>query len=376
MNHDHEVDPDVVEKVEAEYTDAASPALRSTPDGQWPSTSGFSWTDPDNTVSAATAERIRQAAPESTRRAYTGDWARFTGWCAHTGRTALPATPATLAEYAAHLADGGKAPSTIERALAAIARSHRFAGAPVPDRTGATEVLRTHRRERAADPDPARRTRQATPLLVEDLRAMVAVLDPATAAGLRDRAVLLLAFALAGRRSEVAALDLADVQDIPGRGLEVLVRTSKTDRDSAGRAVRIRPGRHRPTCPVLAVSAWRAHLAAIGHTTGPLFCRVDRHGNVGLAASGRSTPDGRITGQTVADIIRRCATAAGLAVPGTRYSGHSARRGLVTSARQAGKDIGRIGRHGGWVDGSSVVWSYVEDVDAWGEDNPTDGIGL
>lgn len=338
------------------------------PDGE------AAWKTADHEISAATAARLREATPEATRRAYTGDWCRFTTWCAEAGRSPLPATPATLAEYASSLADTDKAPTTIERALAAIARSHRFAGFSAPDRTGATEVLRAYRRDRAAT--PTARIRQATPLLVEDLRAMVDVLDPDTVRGLRDRAVLLLAFAVAGRRSEIAALNLADVRELPGRGLEVLIRTSKTDRDSVGRTVRVRSGRQRRTCPVLAVSAWRAHLVAADRTNGPLFPRIDRHGNLGTQAAGRGTVDGRLTGQSIASIITRAATAAGLAVPGTRYTGHSARRGLVTSARRAGKDIGRIGRHGGWVDGSSVVWSYAEDVDAWSEDNPTDDIGL
>jgi hypothetical protein len=80
----------------------------------------------DHTVSAGTAARIAASVPEATRRAYAGDWERFTTWCATAGRSALPASPETLAEYVSALADAGKAPATITQAVASIRTAHRI----------------------------------------------------------------------------------------------------------------------------------------------------------------------------------------------------------------------------------------------------------
>ncbi|HKN37942.1 MAG TPA: integrase, partial [Acidimicrobiia bacterium] len=78
------------------------------------------------------------------------------------------------------------------------------------------------------------------------------------------------------RRSEVAALALADVDESP-EGLSVTVRHSKTDQAGEGAVVAILPGSFPDTCPVRAVAAWRA---AAGVVDGALFRRVDRHGRL------------------------------------------------------------------------------------------------
>ena len=322
----------------------------------------------DEALSISTQQRIIESVPDSTRRVYAGDWSRFTAWCATAGRTALPATAATLAEYVDTLAGAGKAPSTIERAQAAIVTAHRTAGHPRPDTTLSRAVLRAYRRERAQN---GATIRKATPASVRALRLMLDGLNPATVAGLRDRALLLLGFALAARRSELAALNIEDLNET-AEGIEVLIRTSKTDRESAGRTVAVPRGARTGTCPVKAVQAWLALLAGHGRTSGPLFLRVDRWGQLGRAPSGRGTPDGRLTGQAVATVVRRAALAAGLD-PDALWSGHSLRRGLATEARRAGHDQIRIGRHGGWVDGSRALAGYVEDADRWA-DSPLVGL--
>lgn len=91
-----------------------------------------------------------------------------------------------------------------------------------------------------------------SPLATLDaLRAMVAACDVATAAGLRDRLLLVLGLALMGRRSELAALQLDDVTETP-EGLEVRVRMSKTDQDAVGETIAIPRGTHPLTDPVVA----------------------------------------------------------------------------------------------------------------------------
>lgn len=346
---------------------------------------------PPLTLSAGARDRLRRAMPEGTRRAYTGDLRRFLAWCAD--RQLLPTAPAdeealaaglralladggdihlVVTEYVNTLADAGRAPATIERALAAIAAAHRAAGAGALPTDGPRAVLRAYRRDRATTGTGVR-VRKATPVTVTALRAMVAVLDRDTPAGVRDTALLVLGFALGARRSELAALDTTDLVFTPD-GLEVTVRTAKTDRDSIGRTAALPWGTHPHTCPVRTARAWLTTLADHHRATGPLLVRIDRHGRLGRVPTGRGATDGRLTGQAVALIVRRAATAAGLD-PTAAWSGHSLRRGFATETYRAGADPLRIARAGGWKDGSTTLYGYIDDIDRW-HTNPLTGVGL
>jgi len=318
-------------------------------------------TDADRFVSEATRRRIIDAVPANTTRAYGRQWAAFITWCAAVGRAALPATAETLAEYVGHLADAGRAPATIEQAVAAIRTAHRAAGhREQPDTEGARLVLRGHRRARAAG---GRRARQATPVTIDTLRTMIEQCDPGTVRGLRDRVVLVLGLAMMGRRSELVALDLADLTETPD-GLEILIRASKTDQDALGAVVAIPPGQHADTDPVRLVRAWRALLAGHGHTSGPLLRSVTRHGRPGPALS-----PGAIN-----TIVQALARRAGLE-GAERYSAHSLRAGGATAAYRAGAPVSVIAGHGRWAAGSPVVLSYIRAVDRW-RDNAMRGVGL
>jgi integrase len=140
-------------------------------------------------------------------------------------------------------------------------------------------------------------------------------------AGARDRALLLIGFAGGFRRSELVALDVADVRR--GRdGLTIAIRRSKTDQEGAGRLVGLPAGAQALTCPARAYANW---LAIGGISRGPLFRPVTRYDTL------RAT---RLTDQSVALIVKRAAVAAGL--DPTPYGGHSLRAGLATAAAQAG----------------------------------------
>lgn len=326
--------------------------------------------DADERMSDSTRRRIRDSVPESTRRAYAGDWRRFTAWCAERGRSALPATAATLAEYVSHLADEGKASSTVERAMAAVAVAHRSADVAAPNAAAARAVLRQYRGELAG---AGRGVRKAKAVTVTALRAMVDALDLDTLAGVRDRALIVTGFALGARRSELAALDIADLA-FTDDGLQVVVRRSKTDKESAGRYPALPYGAHAGTCPVRTMRAWLAELAQRGVTSGPVFRRIDRYGNLGRAPHGRGDAQGRISGQAVALVVRRTALRAGLDAA-SAFSGHSLRRGFATETHRAGASPLRIARQGGWKDGSATLAGYIEDVDRW-RDNALNGVGL
>ena len=294
------------------------------------------------------------ATSDNTRPGYHSDWRTFGAWCDRCDVEALPAIPETVALYLAVRAEAGVVPATIQRSLAAIAKAHRVAGHPSPrDAESVRAVLRGIGRTHGVAQTGV------DPVCVDELRAMVAALDVDTLAGLRDRALLLLGFAGAFRRSELVALEVADLA-FCGDGLTVTLRRSKVDQEGEGEAVGLPYGAHAATCPVRTVRGW---LDAAGIGDGPLFRSVDRHGNVGSQA---------MAGRSVALIVKRAAEGAGLDPAG--FSGHSLRAGLATSAAQAGKSERTIMRQGRWRS-VTTARRYIRDADLY-RDNAAAGIGL
>lgn len=365
------------------------PAPTAGPDGpgaeSFPQNSEPGWTERDHLLPESAAARIARAVPENTRRSYASHWRGFTAWCATAGRVDRPATAATLAAYMDHLADRNLAESTLSAHLAAICALHRAAGFQPPDTLAARRVVVDRARQRADDPEAPTGPVRATPLLPADLRAMVGTLELTSAAGLRDRAVILLGWAMAGRRSEIAGLNIADIRDAE-RGLRVTVRRSKTDQSARGIVVKVPAAKDPELCPRRAVRAWTAYLASQNLHSGPLFVRLDRHGNVGAACGGRyRDPErtGRLTGQAIASIITAAASAAGLDQPATdplddtgpkRFTGHSARRGFVTTASaRRDSDAAAIAEHGRWTRGSRAFWDYYEPDRSW-DKHPGEGL--
>ncbi|MCG6497634.1 site-specific integrase [Kitasatospora sp. A2-31] len=317
---------------------------------------------PDNLISDSTRDRIARSVPENTRAAYERQWNTFTSWCSTTGRTPLPATAETLAEYVGHLADLDRAPSTIEQGIAAVRTAHRHAGHPgLPDTAGALAVLKAHRHERA---EAGKRKRKAPPVTLAPLRAMIDATDPTKLAGLRDRALLVLGFAMMARRSELAALHIPDLA-FTDDGLTVLIRKSKTDKEAVGAEVTIPRGSHPDTDPVRVVQAWLAALAKDGVTDGVLLRRINRWDQL---------QDGGMSGAAVNERVRHLAEKAGVPDAG-KFTAHGLRAGGPTEAAKAGTPVAFIAEHGRWSPMSPQVHEYVRAVDRW-RDNPMRGIGL
>src|SRR6516165_2707237 len=195
----------------------------------------------------AAAAFARQEKAPATRRAYRSDFAAFRVFCLARGVEALPARPETVAAYLAHEAEKGSAASTITRRCAAIRYAHRLADLEPP--TNSEHVRATLRGiRRAIGAAPARKA----PVLAEQARAM-ALAAPDSLKGLRDQALLLLGFAGAFRRSELVALDVADLKETDD-GFKVTIRRSKTDQEGHGETIAIVRGS--AACPVKAVKAW------------------------------------------------------------------------------------------------------------------------
>ncbi|MFJ9553375.1 tyrosine-type recombinase/integrase [Nocardiopsis sp. NPDC101807] len=320
---------------------------------------------PETELTDSAAARVADGWAASTRTGYTRDWRTFTAWCTQTSRTPLPATAETLASYTDHLAAAGAAPATVDRALGSIASRHAAAGHAVSTKA-ARLVLRSYRREWAA---AGGRKRQAPALSVEELRRMIDTAGEGLV-GLRDRALLLLGYAMMARRSELAALNTTDLRQVP-EGLEVFVATSKTDKDSTGTTVAIPYGTHLSTCPVRTVAAYLAALAEAGVTTGPLLRSVDRHGRLAGTADAAGRGTGRMSGAGINLVVKRLAHKAGI----ENVTAHSLRSGPATAAAAAGAPRAWIARQGRWSEASTAVDTYIRPADAW-RDNPIRKVGL
>ncbi|MEV4018859.1 tyrosine-type recombinase/integrase [Nonomuraea angiospora] len=323
---------------------------------------GGAHTAADHALSAETRRLIADGVPANTRRAYARQWAAFTAWCTAQNRLALPATGATLAEYTAQLCAAGQAPASIEQALAAVRTMHRLSGHPNQPATEAARLaLRAYKRHRAEN--GGRGQREAPPITIDALRAMVTACDLTTPIGLRDRLLLVLGLALMGRRSELVALNREDVREVAD-GLEVVIRTSKTDKDSTGETIAIPRGSHPLTDPVAAWRDWLHVLDQAGHTTARVLRRVDRHGTIGPS----------LGADAVNVIVRDLAVRAGVPSAET-ITAHSLRAGGATVAYAAGVPVAVIAKHGRWAPTSPVVLRYIRAVDRW-RDNAMRNVGL
>lgn len=273
-------------------------------------------------LEAKVARAVSSNRSPATIRAYRSDWADFAIWCDHLGVDPLPARPEVLAAYLSELAQPGDdrppaAVATIERRLTAISKAHRLAGHPSPRSAPlVAETIRGVRRLLGVAPKARK-----TGILTADVKAAVAAIDLDSAAGVRDRALLLLGFAGGMRRSELVALDVGDLEAAP-EGYLARLRRSKTDQEAAGRQVPIVYGTDPGCCPVRAVRSW---LTATGLTEGPVFRPINRHGQVAPR---------RLTAQSVALIVKRHMT--GLGHTGDDFAGHSLRRGHATSPARGG----------------------------------------
>jgi integrase len=295
---------------------------------------------------------VTQSRAPNTLRAYNSDWRDFSGWCrAHT-LDSRPAAPATVALYLTALS-GSRSVATLTRRLSAISQMHQAAGLPSPTEDARVRLVMAGIRRSVGSAAQAKR-----PVLVPDLKAMLAAL-PLDLLGTRDRAILLIGFSGAFRRSELVALDREDIEVTP-EGLVIALRRGKTDQEAAGRKVAIPRGREEGSCPARALAAW-TEAAAIH--SGPLFLRVNRHGQILRQ---------RLSAEAVAIVVKRWAAKSGYDPAG--FAGHSLRAGLATAAAIAGKSERAIMNQTGHRS-LATVRRYIRDGNLFRENAAAD-LGL
>jgi site-specific recombinase XerD len=309
-----------------------------------------------------------------TAHAYLADWADFARWCAGRGSNPLPATAATVASYLTDLA-GSRTNATVQRRHAAIAKVHELGRRTSPTRS--TAVRQAMRQLRGM---PERQhVRHVAAADIAVLRQLLATLDPpadeppgSTARKrrqrARDRALLLIGFAAGLRRSELVALDVADILHTPS-GMELLVRRPASAVPELPRRIRLGSGTDPATC---LVRAWQAWLQAAGLADGPAFRPVDRSGNLRVPRSDRSgATAARLSEAAVAAIVKRCAAQASL--DPAEFSGHSLRAGFIVEATRQQMPLEQIVARAGFS--TTLSFRYLRRADLWAY-NPATRIGL
>jgi site-specific recombinase XerC len=212
----------------------------------------------------AAARRRRTASPE-TQRLYAADWKGFEAWCTAQRQAALPAEPATVAAF---LTAGGQSLSAgaLGRRAAAIGDRHRQHGLASPVKDPAVKaVLRDARR--TATP------RRVPPHRPSTLISMAARC-PRDPAGLRDRALLLLAAQGLGRGALVG-LDCEHL-NFTATTVELAIGAGPAPGSGQQTCV-VHRGASLAVCPVQALRAW---LNSSNTRFGPVFRKIDRWGSI------------------------------------------------------------------------------------------------
>jgi len=300
----------------------------------------------------------------NTKRSYRASWTVFCDWCNENRLEALPATIGTVAFFVSDMADTRKY-STLESYMAAISVAHKMAGYDTPCRARdepLSSVLQGIKNQHGTARE------KVAPLMAKEISAIGDYINTALynagdkdrLALLRDKAILLMGFTGAMRRSEIVAVEVQNIR-YTDEGMVIWLARSKGDQEGKGQEIPV--VYQQKHCPVRAVRAW---IDEGGISSGYVFRRIDRHGNIG---SGEKP----MRGGSVADIVKRYASAAG--VNEKAVAGHSLRRGLATQLGRNGEPMHILMRHTRHKT-EKVAREYIEAGTQFSQDNPTHRLGL
>ena len=305
------------------------------------------------------ADAFRQLAKaDNTRRAYRAAVAAWCAWCAARDVPALPAYSRDVAAFLAGERLRGLKPNTLDLRRAAIRYLHRTAGCAAPtDDSCVAETVSGIRRDAAKKGEFPRKKAAATAAILEQILDPI----PEDLRGLRDRALLLVGFAGALRRSELVAIACPHLETID-QGIRLTLPVTK-GAQTAAVTVPL-PYGQTGLCPVQALRRW---LDAAGITKGPVFRRIWTP----PATTAEPPPPPRIghaalSTRAVASIIQSRAAAAGFEP--RDFGGHSLKRGALTTGMRLGvhpAKLKQLGRHKSF----DMLGEYLEFGDRF-DDHP------
>lgn len=279
-------------------------------------------------------ERAQHVYPLNTQKAWRSDWKVFLEFCQPKGLSPLPASSETVAAFVSYGRDAGKKPATVRRYLSTIVVAHRVAKLlnPIQDEAVTLELRRLDRQVSV-------RQRQAKALGWEHIKRFLDTAGdslPAT----RERALLCVAYDTMGRRSELIALDVEDIEVLPDGTGRALIRKSKTDQAGEGNTAYL----SRTTIRYL--NDW---LKAVEISEGAIFRRVIGRGTAKDLPRGRGRIGGRLSVDGVAQAFKRVAEWIGMpAEEVAQVSGHSIRVGATQDLLALNIDLASVMQAGRW----------------------------
>ncbi len=287
-----------------------------------------------------TVLKIEGAYAYSTIRAYKADFGKFIEFCEEHNEGALPALPSSIANFIINLSNDKRSSAGIRRAICGISTIHKLnrMDDPTKDPDVTIEMRRMHRKL-------GRSAKQAGSINLDTLNRMLSATDDSIR-GMRDRALLLVAYDTLCRRSELVSLQVKDVKTTIKNGVEstsILLRKSKTDQDSMGKMLRLSPRAG------LALMEW---INQLPEGQEKIMAGVNRAHIIGSAVG---------AGQ-INRIYKRIARVAGLdesVIKG--ISGHSMRVGAAQDLLSSGASMPIMMQRGRWSK-SDTVMRYVEHI--------------
>jgi site-specific recombinase XerD len=288
---------------------------------------------------------------KSTLEGYASDLKQYQRFIRSNQLEGFENTIETVAMYLVYLANRYKV-NTVTRHVAAL--TYHFKAMEV---NNPCDDIKIKRLLEGIKRDKGINARQVKPLMTNDLLKIIYAMPEGQLKTSRDKALLLVGFAGAFRRSELAALNINDIE-FTEEGVRIILRKSKTDQFGEGKTKGIAYGNNPISCPVLALKKW---IEEADLKEGALFYSIDRHGNL----------QKRIKPQGISVVVKEHVERAGY--DPDDYSGHSLRAGFATQASKNGASDHQIKEQGGWK--SSVYHQYIRSGQLF-QDNASNKLGL
>jgi integrase len=297
-------------------------------------------------------ELLKHRRALNTLQTYDATWRKWQSWARSEGLRAFPVSPQDLTRYLVVLNAEGATKSTVAMFMTVQRLAHK---GRLDDPTGHLVVQETLKAIKRKDKRPKKQAKilslNELELCCDAVRIRNEPLNETSSAKrcLRDRALLSLGWSGALRASEIVALDWEDITQV-SHGLEIQIRTSKTDQESTGHMIALPWFKNelKSICPVRLLIE---HSSERTEGPGAIFKRIHYDGSTGP----------RLSRRAVSRIVER---AAGLAELPGHYSAHSLRRGFATWAAGQGATDRDIMRHGRWRS-RAVMDGYVEAGTLW-----------
>lgn len=303
----------------------------------------------------------------NTLRAYESDFRDFSKYLDSIGKHPEDVTGTTIINYLDSLKEKGRKYSTIQRRLVAIRAVYKEYGQMMEQEAQArgnkefvyhnpASTDRVKGWMKALRKTIGIAQKQKRPATKRIMNAFLSEMEGDRLIDIRNRALLVIGYAGAFRRSELAALNVEDIER-DNEGIYIIVRKGKTDQEGQGLKKFIYYGERASQCPVRLLDAW---LRAAGITEGAVFRQVNKGGRVG----------NRMSDKAIYNVVKEAAEKAGF--DKSEFGGHSLRAGIITQLADDGVEERDIMRHSGHKS-IAIMRRYIREVDIK-KKSPTRGI--